>query len=227
MEDIGDRMKGYEKINSYQLLPKVPVIARIDGKAFHTFCRGLEKPYDVRLNKLMKDTCYELVKKTHAIVGYTQSDEISLVWNYSGINQQMHFKGKVEKLTSILASIATEYFNRNKHELLPEKANTPAYFDCRVFNVPFTYEVVNYLIWRELDATRNSIQSAGQYYFSHKQLHGKSTSQIQEMLFKNFNVNWNDYPVFFKRGTYMTKNGRLRIPPILKIEDRTSFFFGE
>lgn len=197
--DLGIRMKIYESQTSALLLPRLPILARIDGKTFHTFCRGLQRPYDTRLSELMQQTTKFLVEETHALCGYTQSDEISLVWYTKEVGSEALFGGKVLKLTSILASMATAAFNARRREMLPDKPE--AFFDCRVWNVPTEDEIANYFIWREQDAVRNSIAMAAQAQFSHKQLHGKNAKDMHEMLHEK-GIHWGDYPDFFKRGSY-------------------------
>ncbi len=158
----------------------------------------------------MKATTQFLVEETNAKIGYTQSDEISLIWLQENFENEIFFDSKLLKMTSILASLATAFFNRYLPEYLPEKTKQMPVFDARVWNVPTEAEAVNYLIWRELDATRNSVSMAAQSMFSHKQLHGKSSSIMQDMMFDKFKVNWNDYPSFFKRGTYFQRKEVVR-----------------
>ena len=202
---IGDRMKLYERQEGRRVLPLLPVLARLDGKAFHSFCRGLDRPFDEGFSKLMRATTEHLVKESNAIIGYTQSDEISLLWHSQEIKSQIFMDGRLQKMVSILAAMATAYFNRHLPELLPQKAHTLPLFDCRVWTVPNREEAVNTLIWREQDATRNSISMAAQAEFSHKELHKISTKQMQEKLWQERQINWNDYPRRFKRGSYIRK----------------------
>ena len=201
---LGDRMKWYERRYAHQMLPMIPVIARVDGRAFHSFTRGLQRPYDERLSRLMVDTTKFLVEQTNARCGYTQSDEISLVWLAEDPNAELFFGGKLSKICSVVGSLATAYFNKNLEKWLPEKADAIPVFDNRVWEVPVLYEAANYFIWREQDATRNSVQMAAQSIYSHKELQSKNNSELQEMLFAK-GINWNDYPRFFKRGTYVRR----------------------
>jgi tRNA(His) guanylyltransferase len=203
---LADRMKGYEQIGAGQvLIPNLPVLARLDGKAFHSWTRGLNRPYDERLQTLFDETTRFLVEESNAVVGYTQSDEITLVLSNGGRPEsQIFFDGRAAKLTSVLASMATAFYNARVPEVLPERAGRLAYFDARVWNVPSETEAVNCLVWRELDATRNSISMAAQSLYSPKQLHGKNTSEMQEMLFQK-GINWNFYPSRFKRGAYFQR----------------------
>lgn len=203
---LGDRMKWYEsRYTNDQFMPMVPVIARLDGRAFHSFTKGLKRPYDERLTNLMVDTTKFLVQETNARCGYTQSDEITLVWLAEDWESEIFFAGKLQKMNSILASTATAYFNRNLSKHLPEKADALPLFDSRVFQVPTEFEAVNCFIWREMDATRNSIQMAAQANFTHNECQNKNCSELQEMLWSQKNINWNNYPSFFKRGTYVRR----------------------
>lgn len=209
-DQLGDRMKEYEQVEAgRRLLPLLPVCARIDGKTFHTFCRGLNRPYDQGFCDLMRQTAKYLVKETQANMGYCQSDEISLVWYSNDYKSKIFFDGKVQKMNSILASMATGFFNTYKSEYIPSKRFLMAAFDCRVWQVPTLGEAANMFVWREKDATRNSVEMAAQTYYSHKVLHKKSNSEMQEMLHEK-GVNWNDYPAFFKRGTYIQKRKTTR-----------------
>lgn len=224
-DSLGDRMKGYENISRTYLTRRVPVIIRLDGKAFHTFTRGLEKPFDFTLMKVMQLTMQYLCANIQGCVfGYTQSDEITLVLtDYATINTDAWFGYNVQKIASVSASMATMEFNRlfrkefedavlgwnpDRKDLalledrlakLQEKQFT-ACFDARCFSVPVD-EVCNCLIWRQQDATRNSIEAVGQANFSHRQLMGKSCNEIQDMLFKEKGINWNDLPTYCKRGS--------------------------
>ena len=205
-DSLGDRQKEYEKVETSRLLiPRLPIVVRIDGRAFHSFARGLTRPFDERLTQLMIETTKFLVHETNARIGYTQSDEISLILFGEGLDSETFFNRRTFKLTSMLASMATGYFNSIKPHFLPEKADKLAFFDCLVWNVSSKEEAVNYLIWREWDATKNSVSMAAQSKFSHKKLQNKNAGQMQEMLFQEFGINWNDYPAFFKRGTYVQR----------------------
>lgn len=208
-DDFGNRMKEYEKQFSQKAIPLLPVCVRLDGKGFSKFTKGLKRPYDKRLSDLMVDTAKYLVKETGAIIGYTQSDEISLIYYSDNYKKQIFFDGKFQKLSSVLASMCASYFNYHKAEIIPEKKEYLANFDCRVWQVPNKEEAANVLLWREKDATKNSISMASRCYYSHKELLNKSANEIQEMLFQK-GVNWNDYPRFFKRGTFIQKKSVIR-----------------
>jgi tRNA(His) guanylyltransferase len=203
-DGLGDRMKQYEAAEAgRRLMPLLPALARLDGRAFHSFVRGLERPYDKRLSDLMIDTATFLVRETNATVGYTQSDEISLAWVPEGYDSQVFFDGRIQKMTSMLSALCSAYFNRHLPAHLPaEYAERLPVFDCRVWSVPTLEEAANTFLWRELDAAKNSISMAARAYYDHATLDNKSGSEMQELLWKK-GVNWNDYPTFFKRGTYI------------------------
>lgn len=201
---LGDRMKLYESAMAQQrFMPGLPIVARIDGRGFSKFTKGMERPFDVDMTNAMIHTTKELVKHTNASVGYTQSDEITLIWYSPTFKSKTWFDGRVQKMVSLLGAHATLYFNQFIMEHMPKYAKRNPTFDARVWNVPTLVEAVNVLIWREWDATKNSVQMAGHHYFSHKQLHKKHTGEIQEMMWSEHGVNWNSYPKFFKRGTYV------------------------
>lgn len=197
IDKMGDRLKMFEGIEAGRILiPNLPICVRVDGRAFHTFTRGMNRPYDERMSKAMIETMKYLVKKTDACIGYVQSDEISLVLSDS---KEPLFGGRVQKLTSIIAAMATAKFNDEIHKSFPDKSL--AEFDCRVWNVPNRTEAANTILWREFDATKNSISMAARSVYSDNQLLNKNSSEKQEMLWQK-GINWDKYPVFFKRGTY-------------------------
>ena len=224
-DSLEKRMKSYEAIPKNFLTRHIPVIIRLDGKAFHTFTRGMKKPFDNILMQTMQETMKYLCENIQGCVfGYTQSDEITLVLkDYEKISTDAWFGYNVQKMTSISASMATLAFNKffeencnivwdnyyeawnhaeeeNKYnEMLYGKINK-ALFDSRVFSIPKD-KVCNCLIWRQQDATRNSIEAVGQANFSQKELQKKNLNQIQEMLFSQANINWNDFPTECKRGS--------------------------
>lgn len=204
MDALGDRMKTYEMAEAGRCAMKgIPLLARLDGRAFHTFTKGLKRPYDERMSRCMIDTMKYLVGETHAKIGYVQSDEITLLWHVESdeVGEYM-FGGRFQKLTSVLAGLASAYFARLASKLMPEKDNMLPIFDCRVWQVPNKAEAANAFYWRELDATKNAISMAAHAYFSHRSLQGLTGNQKQEKLFVEKGINFNDYPAFFKRGTY-------------------------
>lgn len=223
---LGTRMKQYEYVTRNYLTRRMPVIIRLDGKAFHSFTRGLKKPFDNIFVKSMQDTMKYLCENIQGcVLSYTQSDEITLVLvDYQSREASAWFDNNIQKIVSVSASMATLAFNKaflhntwhyiestmdtndrdiNYEDTLTNKFST-AMFDSRVFTLP-KEEVANCLIWRQQDATRNSIQSVGQAYFSHNRLHGKDCNDIQDMLMLEKGVNWNDYPTHLKRGSCCIK----------------------
>lgn len=208
-DDLGDRMKLYEKAEAgRRFMPLLPVMARIDGRAFHSFTQGMERPYDSIFSGCMVDTTMQLVKDTGACMGYTQSDEITLAWLADNHKSQIWFDGRVAKMTSQLAAQATLIFYRLVVERMPQYADRLPTFDARVWNVPSRTEGANVFLWREWDATKNSVSMAASAYYSHKKLMGKNSAQKHDMLFEA-GVNWNDYPAVFKRGAYVQRQTML------------------
>ena len=238
-DELGKRMKEYyENIPKNKLMRRTPVIIRIDGKAFHTFTKEFKKPFDEILMKSMQETTKYLCENIQGcVLGYTQSDEISLLLiDYKNLNSSAWFDYEVQKMCSIAASMATMAFNKSFNEYATLKisqlnsgiifginAETKdfldaihkkrdlvktyeraiekgAMFDARCFNIP-KEEVANYFYWRQLDATRNSIQMVGQANFSDKELYKKSQNDIQNMLLTERDINWNDFPTYQKRGS--------------------------
>lgn len=202
---LGDRMKLYERREAgRRLLPLAPVCVRIDGKRFSRWTQGLARPYDERLSRTMIETTKMLVTETSAAIGYTQSDEISLVLFSDDPKKQIFLDGRLQKLVSILASMTTAFFNSEAAKRLPERREHPAIFDARVWSVPTRSEAANTLLWRERDATKNSLSMAAREHYSHSTLMHKNGSELHELLHK-VGINWNDYPAFFKRGTFVRR----------------------
>ena len=227
-DDLGVRMKTfYEQIPKTKLMRRCPVAIRIDGKAFHTFTRGFHKPFDEVLIKSMQETMKYLCENIQGcVLGYTQSDEITLILvDYKKLTSSAWFDYEVQKICSIAASMATMAFNKffrdNVGDYLYENyddqyladyiktlqnaVDKGAMFDARCFNIP-KEEVTNLVYWRQLDASRNSIQMVGQANFSHKELQNKSCNDIQDMLMTQKGINWNDLPTYQKRGSCCVRN---------------------
>ena len=237
-DELGKRMKEfYEGVPKTRLMRRTPVAIRIDGKAFHTFTRGFEKPFDEVLGRAMRETMKYLCENIQGcVLGFQQSDEITLILvDYKQLNSSAWFDYEVQKMCSIAASMATMAFNKAFDKEISDfyDANTRQYedwdawcseeaearfhvyykasekgamFDARVFNIP-REEVANLIYWRQLDATRNSIQMVGQANFSHNELQNKSCNKIQDMLHEERGINWNDYPTHLKRGACCVKRG--------------------
>ena len=227
-DDLGVRMKTfYEQIPKTKLMRRCPVAIRVDGKAFHTFTRGFHKPFDEVLIKSMQETMKYLCENIQGcVLGYTQSDEITLILvDYKKLTSSAWFDYEVQKICSIAASMATMAFNKffrdNVGDYLYENyddqyladyiktlqnaVDKGAMFDARCFNIP-KEEVTNLVYWRQLDASRNSIQMVGQACFSHKELQNKSCNDIQDMLMTQKGINWNDLPTYQKRGSCCVRN---------------------
>lgn len=189
-------MKTYEEVSQVSLIRRTPVVVRLDGKAFHTFTKGAEKPFDKNIGDAMAMTALKLCKEMQgAVFAYTQSDEISvLLQDWKTLTTDPWYANNVQKIVSVSASVATASFN----SLYKKPTGTFALFDSRAYNIPFL-EVTNYFIWRQADATRNSISGLAQSQFSHKQLHGKGRAQMMDMLMEK-GINWNDVETRFKRG---------------------------
>jgi hypothetical protein len=203
---LGDRMKGYEKADKVQFSGEDPIIVRIDGRAFHSLTRGFDKPFDDRIVRWMDFTCRELTKETNPVISYVQSDEISLIFkNKTDVSQPL-FGGKKEKIVSILASMATAYFNLVRYSELGLDIR-PANFDCRVFAVPSESEAINYLLWRYRDATRNSILSFSQCEFGKKKIWGFNISQLLDRINNNDEIAniWSKISNRNKEGVFMRK----------------------
>ena len=220
---LGDRMKGYENISRIYLTRRMPLIIRIDGKAFHSFTRGFARPFDPIFMNAMRDTAMYLCNNIMGCkLAYTQSDEISLlVTDYDQINTDPWFGKNLQKIVSVAASMATMAFNRYFDARIEDAVNSCNYgefyyetyglkigtamFDARAFVLP-KEEVCNYFIWRQQDAIRNSIQAVGQAFFSHKDLDHKSQNDIRVMLKEQKDVDWwENYTPCEKLGSCVTK----------------------
>lgn len=219
-DSLGDRMKGYENVWKTKLPRRMPLILRIDGKAFHTYTAKCQKPFDDKLISLMNETMIHLCKNIQgAQFGYVQSDEISiLVHDYKALNSEAWFDRELQKMCSIASGMASAYFTMNSWKIFgpelqgefkdgkalihlgsnPILYTKMAVFDCRAF-VLSEAEVNNYFVWREQDATRNSIQMLARSLYSHKECENKNTSMLQEMTFQK-GQNWNDIKTGYKRG---------------------------
>lgn len=231
-DDLGNRMKTfYEEIPKTRLMRRCPVICRLDGRSFHTFTRGFKRPFDDVLIRTMQETAKYLCENIQGCsLAYTQSDEISLLLiDYQRFETSAWFDYEIQKMCSISASMATMAFNKIFRDtvgelhikgslekeyscILYKAAQKGAMFDARVFNIP-KEETCNCFYWRQLDASRNSIQMVGQANFSHKELQNKSCNDIQDMLMTQKGINWNDFPTYQKRGSCVVKENYLDTTP--------------
>lgn len=199
--DFADRIKALEMLEAGRTaMPGLPVMARLDGRAFHSLCRGFDRPYDQGMSTAMTATAVQLVAEFMPACGYTQSDEITLAWLEPDI-----FDGRFQKLTSVLASYAAGVFGPALREARPnsDPKQVPC-FDCRVWQVPSIQDVMDVFIWREDDAVKNSITMAAQAYYTHGELMGVKSSEKHELLHAK-GVNWNDYAPRNKRGVYVKR----------------------
>jgi tRNA(His) guanylyltransferase len=204
-DSLGDRMKAYERRETERtLMPALPVIVRLDGRAFHTFTKGMTRPFYEPMSRAMIETARYMVKESHANFAYTQSDEITLgFWNDDPTAEQAH-AGRVQKLVSLLAAMASVKFLEEVILRMPERAKKLPIFDARVFNLPNLAEAANCVLWRTWDCEKNSITMAASAYYPHKELQGKNGPAKHEMLFAK-GVNWADYHAFFKNGTFLRR----------------------
>lgn len=190
-KSLGDRMKSYEQVCAPRLMIKTPVIVRIDGRAFHTYCKPLESPWDQRMIDAMTFATIKLLEDIggNAVFAYLQSDECNIfLIDDATYETQPWFDNKLEKISSIMASIFTVFFNQKMLEL--DGPKRPAFFDSRVFNVPY-HEVNNYFIWRQQDSIRNSIYSWARTKFSYNQLHSKNKKEMLWMM-RGADASWED-----------------------------------
>jgi len=224
VKTLGQRMKQYEAASTMTIPPRSYVIVRIDGKKFSKYTKKVEKPFDSDLSTDMIETARELCSELQcAKLAYTQSDEISILFtDFDTINTQQLYDGRVDKINSIAASFATTIFNNLRltrvigDEMFDLSKFTWANFDARAFLISDPNDVLNYFLWRQRDCTRNSVSMAAQANFSHKQLQGKSGSQMQDMLMFEKGINWNDYEVRFKRGTVIAREDYEKSPGVTR-----------
>lgn len=206
-DSLGDRMKAYEAVPKLFLMKRTPVIMRLDGKAFHTFTKKLldtkTTPYSNVMHECMAFAMYQLVKRIQGcVLGYTQSDEITLLLrDYDTLETQAWYDYNIEKMVSVSATIAANAFNYKFKTFQPQHyLEDYAEFDSRVHNIP-REEVANNFIWRQQDASRNSVQMLGHYHFSQSSMHGLNNPAVQDKLMLEKGINWNDQPIWAKRGS--------------------------
>lgn len=209
---IGDRMKRYEAATETHIIQNLPVIIRLDGRSFSKFTKGMKKPFDEKFHQSMVEVTKYLVDKTNAKIGYTQSDEITIILHNENVNNsEILFNGRVQKMASNFASLASVKFILEMQKHFPEKVegyDLPS-FDARVFAVPNKTEAANNLVWRCQDASKNSISMVAQHYFSHKSLQGLNGKEMQYKLLTEKDINWNDLPSWQKQGTFVRKEKTL------------------
>jgi tRNA(His) guanylyltransferase len=214
---LADLMKRQERLECGRTADQLkPLMVRLDGRAFHTFTKGLARPYDQRLSHLMLDTTIYLVMETQAKLGYTQSDEISLFFSpgsNNNTNSNYLFSGNYQKITSVLASMASAYFVRELSHRIPEKSSELAVFDCRAWNVENSREVYLNFLFRQQDAIENSVLMKAHSLIPHNKLQGRSSVEKRAML-RNIGMPWENEPQFFKSGTFVGRMDRsFELPP--------------
>lgn len=217
---MGDRMKQYEASTDARLLPELPVIVRLDGRSFSTFTKGMNLPFDDSFREAMLETTKYLVSRFSPKMAYTQSDEITLLLYTDSVKQQLIFDSRVQKICSTFSSQASTFFLLEVMKRWPNKIDPSKLFDrdlpgfdARVFAVPSKIQAYNAFLWREQDATKNSILTVSQSFFGHKKTIGFNTDELQFKLLTEKNVNWNDYTPNQKRGTYVRKEKRMMAIP--------------
>jgi len=201
-DNLGDRIKRYEHVSRQSLIPNSYIILRVDGKAFHTFTKGMDRPFDDKLTKAMIRAGEKVSKEMSGFkLGYHQSDEFTfMLTDTDSYDTQVWFDGEIQKLCSVTASLFGAHFNK-------EMGGTICAFDCRAFNVP-KEDVANVFIWRQKDWERNSLNMLASSFFSHKELQGKSCEQRHDML-HSIGENWADLPDVYKNGTFISMHGRM------------------
>ena len=201
MDSLGDRVKSFEKFYETYLDIKHPILARIDGRAFHMFTRKMKRPFDEKLTDSMVATTIDLVSETGAIFGYTQSDEITLAWGAKE-DQEMWFGGRMQKMVSSLSAYATSRFYKQILDRMPEFAYYLPTFDARVWNVTNRVDILEALLWRQADAIKNSISQVASAYFTHNQLLNKNGNDKINML-KEKGIDWYSFDKKFINGTFI------------------------
>lgn len=198
---FGNRMKQYEERYTSTKLPSYqPIVARIDGKGFSKFTKGFEKPFDVKLADAFIETTKSIMAATNATCGYAQSDEITLVYDGNENPASEHyFGGKVSKLNSVFASMATAFFNKE----ISSEVDTPAFFDCRVFSVPDRIEASNAVLWRVQDARKNSISAFTRYTIGHAKMQNLSGLEMIRLVEEETGKSWHDIETKYRYGVLL------------------------
>jgi tRNA(His) 5'-end guanylyltransferase len=211
---LGNRMKSYEDVNRIYLTSGIPKVMRLDGKAFHTFLKDAQKPYDKQVMEAMIAAAATVMKEIggSARFAYIQSDECSIALNDKlTIESEPWFGNNVQKMVSVAAAMMAVNFTRAYNY-----GEASAYFDSRIFQLPNVTELHNAILWRQFDASKNSISQYARYYFSHKELQGKNGSEMQDMMMLKHGFNWNDAPVWTKRGVLVYRIDRTQKDDIVR-----------
>jgi tRNA(His) 5'-end guanylyltransferase len=218
-DSLGDRMKEYENCSRITLPRGIPKIIRVDGKAFHTLLANAQRPYDISVMGAMIEGAKRVIAEIGGIcrMCYIQSDEASFLINdFLTIQTQPWFANNIQKMVSVTASMFTCGFNDAylRYDEYNVKLGSCGYFDARVFTIP-NHDINNYFVWRQKDATRNSINMYAQSMFSHNELQGLSCEQMQEKMFTEKQYNWDTSPTWTKRGLVVTRDGVDKEMPLL------------
>ena len=203
---MGTRMKEYEREYEQTFKTGSPVLARIDGRCFSKFTKFCSKPFSQNLHDNFVETVRALMRETGADIGYTQSDEITLMWLNDRPDGQLWFGGKVQKMVSSLSAFTTAKFN----ELVkPQKF---AMFDARVWQIEDHTEVMNSVLWRVIDCDKNAVSALAHHIFSHNELQGKHKDQMLDMLNERQSIDQNSAMIReflelkpFRQGTFISK----------------------
>lgn len=206
-DNLGDRMKSYERHRKTKTMSGLPVVIRLDGKGFSKFTTRFKRPFDMVLRQIMNAITIALVKETNAVVGYNQSDEITLVLYNDNPKGQLHFDGEIDKLNSTLAAKAASVFTKMMCRSFPEfmDEDYDIVFDCRTFDVPNIDEAVNAVYWRYQDCLKNSVTQVAQEHFSHSELMNKNGNERIAMIEQSGNKPWCEYHHWFKEGVFVKK----------------------
>ena len=214
-DSLGDRMKGYENVSRHYLMRRTPVVLRLDGKAFHSYTKNFDKPYSKPLHDIRKEVLSRLCKSIQgAVIGYAQSDELSIILkDWQSLETSAWFDNGLQKIVSVTASMCTA--NWNYLAWRDNLTSKMAMFDCRAFNIP-REEVTNYLLWRQQDWERNSIQMLAQSLYSHKQLQGKSCPQLVAMIEEEHGIVWGNLESWKKQGEWWLEGEEINYDFLVK-----------
>jgi tRNA(His) 5'-end guanylyltransferase len=220
-------MKEYESIEAKRtLVPGLPVCIRLDGRAFHNVTKNCLRPFDAELREVMCRVTTALMEECNAVIGYTQSDEITLILKPMAHIGDYYFGGRIQKICSSLAAVASVEFNYLVHDaeftkLEPRIGKRKAYFDCRAWNVPHMDFAALVLSWRQADSIKNAISMIAQTLYPHKELLNKNSDDKLEMIKKaGYKMKWSptewNGDLFFDKeamnmqGTFIVRKTILR-----------------
>lgn len=209
----GSEFKDAERGFRTVLTPGLPAIMRLDGRAFHSYCRGLDRPFDRLFMADMDQVALGLAQQIDGVrLAYVQSDEISLLLTDRLVDeidstdpdtpvQGFMFGGQVQKLVSIGAALASSLMNAARHGTVTDRL---AIFDARVFTLPDMAAVERYFQWRQADARMNALGMAASARFSHRQLTGVPNTVRADML-RAVGADPDDLPLEFTEGRVVAR----------------------